>query len=131
MMRHGKAWGPAVIRRVQIRELRKTGEYLVADTRAALVGLAQMGIVEIHTWNATARDTAHPDRIIFDLEPGEDLAWRKMQEGAELIHSLLEFRNRRRWLRRGCQTDSQCSAGRCRATNPDIDAADRRVLLTP
>src|SRR3954469_9410832 len=47
MMRHGKAWGPAVIRRVQIRELRKTGEYLVADSRAALVGLAQMGVVEI------------------------------------------------------------------------------------
>src|SRR3954469_20070512 len=30
MMRHGKAWGPSALRRVQIRELRKTGEYLVA-----------------------------------------------------------------------------------------------------
>src|SRR4051794_26455470 len=37
MMRHGKAWGPKPIRRVEIPELRKIGEYLVADTRAALV----------------------------------------------------------------------------------------------
>ena len=49
MLRHGKAWGPAAIRRVQITELHKTGEYLVADTHATLVNLAQMSMVKIHT----------------------------------------------------------------------------------
>ncbi len=43
MLRHGKAWGPRELRRVKIRELQKTGEYLVADTPEALVALAQMG----------------------------------------------------------------------------------------
>lgn len=38
-----------------IREKTKIGEYLVADTVEALVGLAQMDILEIHTWNSRER----------------------------------------------------------------------------
>ena len=60
------------------------------DSFTALIGAAQANVIEFHTWNATTRDTAHPDRIVFDLDPGEGVAWRKMQEGAELMHSLLE-----------------------------------------
>ena len=40
----------------------KVGEYLVADSTEALVSLAQMGIVEIHTWNSTADDIERPNR---------------------------------------------------------------------
>jgi len=69
------------------------------DSFTALIGAAQANVIEFDTWNATARDTAHPDRIIFDLDPGEDLAWRKMQEGAELIHSLLEQLGLRSFLK--------------------------------
>ena len=47
-LRHGKAWGPKVLRRVMIREKTKTGEYLVADDLAGVIGLVQMGVVEIY-----------------------------------------------------------------------------------
>ena len=40
------------MRRVRIQEKTKQGEYLVADSIEAVVSLAQMGIVEIHTWNS-------------------------------------------------------------------------------
>ncbi|HZW76569.1 MAG TPA: DNA ligase D, partial [Caldimonas sp.] len=60
------------------------------DSFTALIGAAQANVIEFHTWNATTRDAAHPDRIVFDLDPGDGLAWRKMQEGAELMRSLLE-----------------------------------------
>jgi DNA ligase D-like protein (predicted polymerase) len=60
------------------------------DSFTALIGAAQANVIEFHTWNATTRDMAHPDRIVFDLDPGEGLAWRQMQEGAELMRSLLE-----------------------------------------
>ena len=99
MMRHGKAWGPTVIRRVRIRELHKTGEYLVADDRAALVGLAQMGIVEVHTWNARAEDPYRHDRIVIDLDPGPDVAWREVVAAAARVRELLTERGLRSWAK--------------------------------
>jgi len=60
------------------------------DSFTALIGAAQANVVEFHTWNAMSKDPQHPDRIVFDLDPGEGLAWRAMQEGAELMRSLLE-----------------------------------------
>lgn len=89
MLRHGKAWGPPELRRVKIRELRKTGEYLVADTPEALVALAQMGIVEVHTWNAGARTPYVHDRVVFDFDPGPEVAWREVVGAARLVRDLL------------------------------------------
>ncbi|HEY2189899.1 MAG TPA: non-homologous end-joining DNA ligase [Caldimonas sp.] len=60
------------------------------DSSTALIGAAQANVIEFHTWNATTRDAAHPDRMVFDLDPGEGLAWRQMQEGAALLRSLLQ-----------------------------------------
>ena len=48
-MKHAKQWGPNALRRVKIQEKTKVGEYLIADNIEAVVSLAQMGIVEIHT----------------------------------------------------------------------------------
>lgn len=41
----------------------------------ALVGAAQLNVIEFHTWNATAQHIDEPDRIIFDLYPGEGVEW--------------------------------------------------------
>jgi bifunctional non-homologous end joining protein LigD len=60
------------------------------DSTRALIGAAQANVIELHTWNATTRDTTRPDRIVFDLDPGEGLAWPQMQEGALLTRSLLD-----------------------------------------
>ena len=89
MLRHGKAWGPPQLRRVKIRELRKTGEYLVADTAEALVALAQMGIVEVHTWNAGARTPYVHDRVVFDFDPGPEVGWREVVAAARLVRDML------------------------------------------
>jgi bifunctional non-homologous end joining protein LigD len=89
MLRHGKAWGPPAIRRVRIRERHKTGEYLVADTRAALVGLAQMGVVEIHTWNARAEAPYEHDRVVIDLDPGPEVPWTDVIAAATLVRQML------------------------------------------
>src|SRR3954464_13415378 len=70
-MKHAKVWGPSAIRRVKIQEKTKVGEYLVADSRSALIGLAQMNVLEIHTWNARYADIERPDRVVIDLDPGE------------------------------------------------------------
>ncbi|NML31325.1 DNA ligase D [Paraburkholderia antibiotica] len=63
---------------------------ITLDTLAALVGAAQMGTVEFHTWNAVASSIEKPDRMVFDLDPDPSLGWARMIEAAQLTHSLLE-----------------------------------------
>ena len=60
------------------------------DSFTALIGAAQANVIELHTWNATTRDTTRPDRIVFDLDPGEGVTWKQIQEGTELTRALLE-----------------------------------------
>src|SRR5438105_2516776 len=99
MLRHGKAWGPSALRRVRIEELRKTGEYLVADTPEALVALAQMGIVEVHTWNADARAPYQHDRVVMDLDPGPEVGWAQVVAAAKLVRDALAAVGLRSWVK--------------------------------
>lgn len=56
----------------------------------ALIGAAQMGTVELHTWNAVASNIEKPDRVVFDLDPDPSLDWARMVEAAQLVRSLLD-----------------------------------------
>jgi bifunctional non-homologous end joining protein LigD len=88
-LRHTRVWGPDALRRVRIREKTKLGEYLVADTVAALVALAQIDILEIHTWSSRADDVERPDRVVFDLDPAPDVPWAEVVRAARLVRERL------------------------------------------
>lgn len=59
-------------------------------TRTALLNAVQMNVIEFHTWNATTRAIDQPDRMTFDLDPGEGVAWPQIAEGAQLVKALLD-----------------------------------------
>jgi bifunctional non-homologous end joining protein LigD len=59
------------------------------DSVEALVACTQMNVLEFHTWNATVADMQHPDRLVFDLDPGENVQWQQIVEGTELTRALL------------------------------------------
>jgi bifunctional non-homologous end joining protein LigD len=63
---------------------------LTIESEAALVGAAQMGTIELHTWNAVASNIEKPDRMVFDLDPDPALGWKRMIEAAQLTRELLE-----------------------------------------
>lgn len=63
---------------------------ITVDTLKALVGAAQMGTIEFHTWNAVVSNIEKPDRMVFDLDPDTSLGWERMIEAAQLTRSLLE-----------------------------------------
>jgi bifunctional non-homologous end joining protein LigD len=88
-MKHSKVWGPTVIRRVKIQEKTKRGEYLVVDDVPSLIGLAQLGVIEIHTWNSRSRDLERPDRVVFDIDPDPELEWSEVVRVARSIRELL------------------------------------------
>ena len=98
-LRHAKAWGPNALRRVRIQEKTKLGEYLVADSLPAVVALAQMGIVEIHTWNSTTQDLERPNRLVWDLDPGPEVTWRQTAATARLLRDVLKTLGLESWVK--------------------------------
>jgi bifunctional non-homologous end joining protein LigD len=69
------------------------------DTPDDLFAAAQLGMIELHTWNSTARAITQPDRIVFDLDPGENVPWAHVQEGALLLRTLLQELGLQSWLK--------------------------------
>lgn len=59
------------------------------SSRRGLLSAAQANALEFHTWNATARAIARPDRMVFDLDPGQGVTWRAVQQAAHLLHGFL------------------------------------------
>ncbi|HYW57859.1 MAG TPA: DNA ligase D [Polaromonas sp.] len=66
------------------------GPLLEIPSAAVLLAANQVNVVEFHTWNATTRSINKPDRMTFDLDPGEGAGWAEVQEGAQLVQNFLE-----------------------------------------
>jgi bifunctional non-homologous end joining protein LigD len=81
---------PAGIGSVTIREKEGTGDYLTIDNAEGLIGLAQMGVLEIHPWGCKADDVERPDRLIFDFDPAPDVAFSWVVEAAVAMRERLE-----------------------------------------
>ena len=58
-------------------------------TAQAVLSAAQMNVVEFHTWNAFKSSIGKPDRMTFDLDPGEGVDWKTVRQATELVHGLL------------------------------------------
>lgn len=72
---------------------RKTGEveqYLSLDSAEGLVGLAQMGVLEIHPWGSCNNSLDKPDRIVFDLDPDAVIDWKTLAATAEKLRGRLK-----------------------------------------
>ena len=89
-MKHSGVWAPEALRRVKIQEKTKVGEYLVVDDLQGLVSLVQMGILEIHTWNAVADDIERPDRVVFDLDPDPSVGGDRVTLAAQALRERLQ-----------------------------------------
>jgi bifunctional non-homologous end joining protein LigD len=88
--RHVTESTPQPLRGVTIEEKDGPAECVVLDDLAGLVTLVQMGVLEIHPWGSRADDPERPDRLVFDLDPGEGVAWKAVIEGAKRVRDKLE-----------------------------------------
>ena len=98
-MKHSPTWAPEALRRVRIQEKKKVGEYLIADDIAGIIGLVQMGVLEIHTWNSTFDDVDRPNRLVIDLDPGEDVTWPEVITAARSVRAALEALDLESWVK--------------------------------
>jgi bifunctional non-homologous end joining protein LigD len=67
---------PAAVHQLHI-EKRGGGQgvRLWVDDLGGLLGLVEIGAVELHPWGATVDDIERPDLLVFDLDPAEGVGW--------------------------------------------------------
>jgi len=66
-----------------------TGTRLWVDNLEGLLGLVEMGVVELHPWNSMIDDLEHPDVMVFDLDPGPGVGMTLVTDTAFALRDLL------------------------------------------
>ncbi len=64
--------------------------YIYPKDAASVIELVQFGALEFHPWGSTTKRPELADRVVFDLDPGDAVAWKRMVAAARLIHGLLK-----------------------------------------
>jgi bifunctional non-homologous end joining protein LigD len=68
----------------------KKEAYITLSTPEALMGLAQLGVMEIHPWGSHNDSVEKPDQLIFDLDPGDGVSWPTLADAARNVRAHLK-----------------------------------------
>ncbi len=89
--KHIKKGMPEALKSVDVMEGDgEIAQYLMIDSTAGLVSVAQIGGVEIHLWGSTAKKLERPDRLIFDLDPDPTVDFAAVRDAARDVRDLLQ-----------------------------------------
>ncbi len=76
--------------RKQIEVARIGGEEVLSiRSPAGALALVQAGTLEIHPWGSTVKNPECPDRLIFDLDPGDGVSWAEVEDAALTLRDRL------------------------------------------
>jgi bifunctional non-homologous end joining protein LigD len=78
-----------LIQRVRVGD----DEAVAIQDLAGLLALVQAGVLEIHPWGSTLKNPEKPDRLVFDLDPGEGVGWDAVVQGAIDVRDYLQDLN--------------------------------------
>ena len=67
----------------------RTEEYLFVEDAAGIAACAAAGAVEFHGWGTRAEDVERPDRLAFDLDPGEGTGFAEVKYAAFRMRGFL------------------------------------------
>lgn len=65
------------------------GPLLEVREPRGILSAAEADVIEFHTFNTTTRRGERPDRICFDLDPGEGVGWTSLCEAAMHLRDVL------------------------------------------
>ena len=65
-------------------------KYVYLETLEEVLRAVQYGAVEFHTWGATVPEVRRPDRFTLDLDPDENLPWKRLLDATRATRALLD-----------------------------------------
>jgi bifunctional non-homologous end joining protein LigD len=74
---------------INIKEKHATEKYIYIKDVNGLLTLVQMGVLEIHPWPCKIDNLEKPDMVIFDLDPGPTVPWKRVIAAAQLVKEEL------------------------------------------
>jgi bifunctional non-homologous end joining protein LigD len=81
--RHAFTGMPPTLRVFEIKNSEdELKSYLTIEDAKGYLALAQFGVIEFHAWGTHQSHLEKPDRLIFDLDPGEGVEWREVVDAA-------------------------------------------------
>jgi bifunctional non-homologous end joining protein LigD len=80
---------PEAIKRFNIDGQEEPEIYPYIEDLPGLIGLVQMGVLEIHPWGSRVNKLEMPDRVTMDLDPDEGLPWQRVTEAAIDVREAL------------------------------------------
>lgn len=78
------------LRAIPIKESGGEGVYSAIMNVKGLISLVQMNALELHAWGCRIDDIERPDRLVFDLDPGEGVKWPRVVEAAMAVRAVFE-----------------------------------------
>jgi bifunctional non-homologous end joining protein LigD len=77
---------PPTVQRIDVGDPEPYG---AVNSLEGLLGLVQMGVLELHIWGSHVPKIEQPDYVVFDLDPDEGLGWDRVVEGALAMRAFL------------------------------------------
>jgi bifunctional non-homologous end joining protein LigD len=89
--KHDTGGFPDAVKRVaiELKESDREDHFYVTDL-AGILGGVQMSTLEFHIWGSRIKTLEKPDRIVFDIDPDEDLDFAAVRRGAIDIRDRLD-----------------------------------------
>ena len=78
---------------------KKEAQYFYAHSIQGVLGLVQLGALELHVWGSRAAKVEYPDLMIFDVDPDVGLAWDRIIEACLTMRSRLDELGLSSWLK--------------------------------
>jgi len=81
---------PEAIYGVSIEGKETDRTYISIKDLKGLISLVQIGVLEIHPWGSRIDNLEKPDRMVFDLDPGEGVSYDSVVDAAFKLRDILD-----------------------------------------
>ena len=88
--KHPSQGMPDAVGTFPISEKKGKQDYMVVHDVDGLIGLVQIGALEIHTWGSKISAVEKPDQLVFDFDPDAGLPWQRVVDAVGELRAALD-----------------------------------------